>query len=235
MEGRLSGAQGVAGQHGKLATYGLLALDLVALGWVILESFLPESNFVFAVDITLGCAGDGLAAAAQLPRRRKLMHPAGSPTCWPSSLLLAPFYRGGVPAQPADVRLLRSARSSAHCARDLPVSAQPKPEAAADRGVHHGDDGIGHARSSETTEHRNWADALYFTVTALTTTGFGDITLPGTSGRLISVIIMLPASRCSCGWRRHCSSRTRCASAAMPAGSAGTIRMRCTARPAAGC
>ncbi|MGE4257563.1 MAG: potassium channel family protein, partial [Xanthobacteraceae bacterium] len=37
----------------------------------------------------------------------------------------------------------------------------------------------------------NYADALYFTVTALTTTGFGDITLPGTAGRLLSVIIMI--------------------------------------------
>lgn len=37
----------------------------------------------------------------------------------------------------------------------------------------------------------NYADALYFTVTALTTTGFGDITLPGTVGRMLSVIIML--------------------------------------------
>ncbi len=37
----------------------------------------------------------------------------------------------------------------------------------------------------------HYADALYFTVTALTTTGFGDITLPGTVGRLISVVIML--------------------------------------------
>ena len=37
----------------------------------------------------------------------------------------------------------------------------------------------------------NYADALYFTVTALTTTGFGDITLPGTTGRLISVLIMI--------------------------------------------
>ena len=37
----------------------------------------------------------------------------------------------------------------------------------------------------------NYADALYFTVTALTTTGFGDITLPGTVGRLISVVIMI--------------------------------------------
>jgi voltage-gated potassium channel len=47
------------------------------------------------------------------------------------------------------------------------------------------------------TQHRtnphigNYADALYFTVTALTTTGFGDITLAGTTGRLISIVIML--------------------------------------------
>jgi voltage-gated potassium channel len=32
---------------------------------------------------------------------------------------------------------------------------------------------------------------LYFTVTALTTTGFGDITLPGTTGRMITVAIMI--------------------------------------------
>jgi voltage-gated potassium channel len=37
----------------------------------------------------------------------------------------------------------------------------------------------------------NYADALYFTVTALTTTGFGDIVLEGTTGRMIAVIIMI--------------------------------------------
>lgn len=47
------------------------------------------------------------------------------------------------------------------------------------------------------TQHRsnaqieNYADAMYFTVTALTTTGFGDITLNGTWGRLISVVVMI--------------------------------------------
>lgn len=41
------------------------------------------------------------------------------------------------------------------------------------------------------SEIRNYLDALYFTVTALTTTGFGDITLSGTFGRLLSVIIMI--------------------------------------------
>jgi voltage-gated potassium channel len=34
-------------------------------------------------------------------------------------------------------------------------------------------------------------DALYFTVTALTTTGFGDITLSGEWGRVLSVIVMI--------------------------------------------
>ena len=36
-----------------------------------------------------------------------------------------------------------------------------------------------------------YLDALYFTVTSLTTTGFGDITLPGAWGRVLSIIIML--------------------------------------------
>ncbi len=38
---------------------------------------------------------------------------------------------------------------------------------------------------------KNYIDALYFTVTTLTTTGFGDITLKGDSGKLIAVIIMI--------------------------------------------
>lgn len=36
-----------------------------------------------------------------------------------------------------------------------------------------------------------YVDALYFTVTTVTTTGFGDVTLPGTFGRLTSVVVMI--------------------------------------------
>ena len=36
----------------------------------------------------------------------------------------------------------------------------------------------------------NYMDALYFTVTTLTTTGFGDIVLVGEYGRMLSVVIM---------------------------------------------
>ncbi|MDX1442736.1 MAG: potassium channel family protein [Gammaproteobacteria bacterium] len=37
----------------------------------------------------------------------------------------------------------------------------------------------------------NYVDALYFTITTLTTTGFGDITLSGTTGRLLAVFVMI--------------------------------------------
>ena len=36
-----------------------------------------------------------------------------------------------------------------------------------------------------------YVDALYFTVATVTTTGFGDITLPGTGGKLASIVIMI--------------------------------------------
>jgi len=36
-----------------------------------------------------------------------------------------------------------------------------------------------------------YIDALYFTVTSVTTTGYGDVTLPGTAGRLTSIAVMI--------------------------------------------
>lgn len=36
-----------------------------------------------------------------------------------------------------------------------------------------------------------YVEALYFTVTTVTTTGFGDITLPGTAGKLTSIVVMI--------------------------------------------
>jgi voltage-gated potassium channel len=37
----------------------------------------------------------------------------------------------------------------------------------------------------------DYVDALYFTITTLTTTGFGDVTLVGSTGKLLSVVIMV--------------------------------------------
>ena len=37
----------------------------------------------------------------------------------------------------------------------------------------------------------NYIDALYYTITTLTTTGFGDVILVGSTGRLLAVVIMI--------------------------------------------
>lgn len=74
-----------------------------------------------------------------------------------------------------------------------------------------------------------YVDALYFTVATITTTGFGDITLPGTAGKLTSIVAMIvgislfvklaqavfrPAKvyfECpSCGLRRHDPDAVHC-------------------------
>jgi len=36
-----------------------------------------------------------------------------------------------------------------------------------------------------------YVDALYYTVTTITTTGYGDLTLPGTAGKLTSIVVMI--------------------------------------------
>lgn len=37
----------------------------------------------------------------------------------------------------------------------------------------------------------SWLDALYFTISTLTTTGFGDITMKDPAGRILSIVIMI--------------------------------------------
>lgn len=83
--------------------------------------------------------------------------------------------------------------------------------------------------AARTAGINSYIDSLYFTVASLTTTGYGDITLPGTSGRLISILIMVvgvslfirlvqllvrPAKvvhECkSCGLRRHEPDAVHC-------------------------
>lgn len=43
----------------------------------------------------------------------------------------------------------------------------------------------------EGSDVHNYLDAFYFTVTSLTTTGYGDVTLVGWTGRVLPIIIML--------------------------------------------
>lgn len=45
--------------------------------------------------------------------------------------------------------------------------------------------------AGRTTHINSYLDSLYFTVTALSTTGFGDIVLPGAWGKILSIVIMI--------------------------------------------
>jgi voltage-gated potassium channel len=47
------------------------------------------------------------------------------------------------------------------------------------------------AHRGEDSGIAGYVDALYFTVATVTTTGFGDIVLPGTAGKLASILIMI--------------------------------------------
>lgn len=47
------------------------------------------------------------------------------------------------------------------------------------------------ASRGENASIAGYVDALYFTVTTVTTTGYGDLTLPGTGGKLTSIVIMI--------------------------------------------
>jgi len=82
---------------------------------------------------------------------------------------------------------------------------------------------------------KGYLDALYFTVATLTTTGFGDITLPGAWGRVLSIVVMLTGITLFLRLAQTIISRTRCASPAPHARCRNTTRTPSTARPAGRC
>lgn len=89
--------------------------------------------------------------------------------------------------------------------------------------------------AGRSTHIGSFVDSLYFTVTTLTTTGYGDIVLPGIQGRLLSIAIMIGGvslfvrlihvtmrarkvrHRCeSCGLLRHDPDAVHCKACGAP-------------------
>jgi voltage-gated potassium channel len=181
--------------------YGLLGLDLASIGWIVLVSFLEVSPLILAADVALGAvllAELALRLIASRRPWRDLLHPYGVADALSiASLLLAPLLQGalGFLRVLRTLRLLHSVRLVGSLRSDLPFFRDNEEATLAAVQLvvfifvmtglvfetqHRTNPGIG-----------NYADALYFTVTSLTTTGYGDVTLPGTTGRLLSVLIML--------------------------------------------
>jgi voltage-gated potassium channel len=180
--------------------YALLAFDLVTLVFIIATSFTPRSNVIETLDVAFGIVilADFCARMfISRHRLRDLLHPVTWADVASIVSFLAPLV--GEPVGFLRIlrtlRLLRSYQLLARLRTDFPYFRAHEEViiAVANFAVflfvmtgfvyetqHANNPAIG-----------NYADALYFTVTALTTTGFGDITLPGTTGRLLSVVIMI--------------------------------------------
>lgn len=180
--------------------YGLLIFDLVTLAFIVATSFVPRHPVVEFADVIFGLIilADFLARFIVSDRPlRELLHPV----TWADAVSIVAFLAplagepGGFLRVLRTLRLLRSYQLLSRLRADFPYFRVREDViiAVANFSVflfvmtgfvyetqHLTNPGI-----------RNYVDALYFTVTALTTTGFGDITLQGTTGRLISVAIMI--------------------------------------------
>ena len=180
--------------------YALLAFDIVTIGFFLVVSFIHEAPWLLLVDLLIAVplTADFVARAMISPRPWKhFLQPVTIADAIVIASLIVPALTGNF----AFLRILRAIRllRSYHvlgllrrqnvwvrrneeviqsvvnlvvfifvCTAVVYVSQYPQ-NAAID----------------------NYIDALYFTITTLTTTGFGDITLVGEHGRLLAVLIMI--------------------------------------------
>jgi len=180
--------------------YGVLAFDAATILFVVVTSFLPRSLLVEVIDVLIGLVlvteFAARVSASRLPWREAL-RPASIADIVAIASFLAPLAGEGAGFLRVmrTLRLVHSYRMLGTLRRDFPFFR--RHEEAFLAGLHLSVFVFVMTAVVYETQHAsnphigNYADALYFTVTALTTTGFGDITLPGTTGRMISVIIML--------------------------------------------
>ena len=180
--------------------YGLLAFDIVTVVFVVASSFFKEVWWVEVLDVVFGLAilaDFGARHLISRQRWRDLLHPA----TWADVVAILSFLAPLAGEAGGFLRVLRTLR--------LLQTYQLLSRLRADSAWFRRNEELAFSVMHLVvflfvmtglvyeTQHwtnpdiRNYMDALYFTVTALTTTGFGDITLRGSSGRLISVIIMI--------------------------------------------
>jgi voltage-gated potassium channel len=180
--------------------YGLLGFDLVTIGFVIVSSFFHGAPQVEALDVAFGVLILVDFCARLLATRSplgELVHPLGIADLIVIVSFLAPLAGENF----AFLRILRAFRLFrsyhllARLRRDLPFFKRNEDAVLSVvnlvvfilvmTAV------VYETQAPGNPAITNYADALYFTVTALTTTGFGDITLQGRGGRLLAVLIMI--------------------------------------------
>lgn len=182
--------------------YTLLVFDLTTLVFVVVSSFTPQHPLVMGLDVVIGLvvATDFLSRLAISPNRsRELLRPTTYADVAAIASFLAPLLGAGAGAGflriMRTLRLLRTYQLLDRLRTDFPPFQRNEDVIVALLNLVvfiFIMTGIVYASQHQTNpDIKNYVDALYFTVTSLTTTGYGDITLQGTSGRLISVVVMI--------------------------------------------
>lgn len=180
--------------------YGLFTFDLLTVLFVVITSFLPRTELVERIDVVIGIVmACDIAARFYIAGNplKELKHPS----TWADLIALASFLAPITGEGFAFLRILRTLR--------LLHTLQFLRRLRADSSFFRQNEdvviavthlfvfifimtGIVYETQFRTNPQiGNYVDALYFTITSLTTTGYGDVTLPGTFGRIISVCIMI--------------------------------------------
>lgn len=180
--------------------YGLLIFDITTILFIVATSFIPSTSIIEWIDAVIGVLIlTDFIARFIIARHRwmSLLHPSSIADIVVIASFLAPVVGAGLGFLRVlrTLRLLRTYRTLSRLRQDFRFFRQNEDVIVA--GINLGIFIFIMTGLVYETQHRNnesignYADALYFTVTTLTTTGFGDITLPGTAGRLLSVGIMI--------------------------------------------
>ncbi|MBV8335405.1 MAG: potassium channel family protein [Alphaproteobacteria bacterium] len=180
--------------------YGLLLFDLLTIVFMVVTSFVEGGPVLEVFDAAIGLVIlSEFLARLSVSRRRlhDLLHPLGLADIAVIISFLVPISGHGLGFLRAlrVLRLFRSYRIASRMQRDFPfVRSNYETIVAA---THLFVFLFVMTAIVYETQHRqnpaigNYIDALYFTVATLTTTGFGDITLTGTEGRLLSIVMMI--------------------------------------------
>jgi|TARA_R100000935_G_scaffold3786_1_gene9442 voltage-gated potassium channel len=180
--------------------YGLLYFDIGTILYVVATSFTAHGGIVPAIDVVIGffilidfCAR--LAISEQ--KMRFLVNPISLADILAIASFLISIAGGsaGFLRVLRTLRLLHTYQLLDRLRADVPFFRQKEELLIASVNLAvflFVMTGLIYATQHRTNpEISNYVDALYFTVTTLTTTGYGDVLLEGTSGRMISVGVMI--------------------------------------------
>jgi voltage-gated potassium channel len=180
--------------------YSLMVFDLATIVFVVVTSFLEGNPFLELADAAIGLVVLAeFIARLSISRRpwHEVLQPLGLADVAVIISFLAPVGGEGFGFLRVLrlLRLFRSYRIASRMRRDFSFVRRNYDTIVA--GTNLFVFLFGMTAVVYESQHRhnpaigNYLDALYFTVATVTTTGFGDITLTGTSGRLLAIAMMI--------------------------------------------